>query len=360
MNTNAQYIKSSLHSIAPYVGKIRPQLASALIREYSSKYNIIYDPFAGSGTIPLEAWINGRDTIATDLNKYAYVLTYAKLYPFLNKKEGLNRLSRINGIVKGESISIENVPEWVQEFFHKETLKEILIWTHQLNHKKDFFFLACLLGILHHQRPGFLSFPSSHGAPYLRLNKYPKEQYPEMYEYKNVYDKLRMKVQRAYSEIPELDDSVIRLVQNKNTLAFKDNSDKRITVISSPPYMKALTYARDNRLRLWFLGESEWKSLEQKVSPTKNEFKNLMTKCFNRWALMQRSGDYCILVVGDMIFDKKSAQTIPDLVCEIAENAGYKSVEMINDPINPKHKTVKKDSLIKSEKICVLKRGRDD
>jgi DNA modification methylase len=30
-------------------------------------------------------------------------------------------------------------------------------------------------------------------------------------------------------------------------------------VISSPPYMNALDYGRDNRLRLWFLGVTDYK-----------------------------------------------------------------------------------------------------
>ncbi|HAJ59742.1 MAG TPA: hypothetical protein DCP31_11110 [Cyanobacteria bacterium UBA8543] len=33
-------------------------------------------------------------------------------------------------------------------------------------------------------------------------------------------------------------------------------------IISSPPYFGALDYARDNRLRLWFLGCENWKELD--------------------------------------------------------------------------------------------------
>src|SRR5258708_20036869 len=48
--------------------------------------------------------------------------------------------------------------------------------------RRSTFLLSCLLAILHHQRPGFLSFPSSHAVPYLRLNSFPRELYPEKKE----------------------------------------------------------------------------------------------------------------------------------------------------------------------------------
>jgi DNA modification methylase len=38
------------------------------------------------------------------------------------------------------------------------------------------------------------------------------------------------------------------------------------TIISSPPYFGALDYARDNRLRLWFLGCEDWKELDASMT----------------------------------------------------------------------------------------------
>ena len=37
-------------------------------------------------------------------------------------------------------------------------------------------------------------------------------------------------------------------------------------VITSPPYMNALDYGRDNRLRLWFLGEPYLESLDRALT----------------------------------------------------------------------------------------------
>ena len=78
--------------------------------------------------------------------------------------------------------SVRKVPMWVREFFHPETLRETLAWTLTLRERRRWFLLASLLGILHHQRPGFLSFPSSHTVPYLRKKAFPPAKFPELYE----------------------------------------------------------------------------------------------------------------------------------------------------------------------------------
>lgn len=353
-----EYVKSSLHTIAPYVGKLRPNVVSALIDEYSSKRHTIYDPFCGSGTVPLEAWIKGRKAIGVDLNYYAFVLTKAKLFPYKSLEVALKHLNKASVLVDATKVKfkVKNVPKWVSCFFHPETLREIMAWIDVLSSKNDFFLMSCLLGILHHQRPGFLSFPSSHGAPYLRDGKYPKDEYPEMYKYRNVYERLYQKVKRSYKAISELDFSIERKVLYSNTQTSRAAMATGSIIITSPPYMKSLTYARDNRLRLWFLGHPDWEQLDKRVSVPKIEFSNLMGNCFRSWTKMQNKGDHCILVVGDIIFDKEKKQSIPELISVRAKESNYKLIDLFDYPIDMNRKIVKNDSQIKTEKICIFKR----
>jgi len=189
------YIKSSFHSISPYVGKLRPEVASSLVHEFSDKDDLVFDPFCGSGTVTLEAWINKRETIGIDLNPYAYLLTQAKLNPYPSFKDAKEKLDIYVVAIKNNDVhtDLRKVPNWIKDFFHPKTLKEISLWVRILLDNHEWFLLACLMGILHHQRSGFLSYPSSHGAPYLRIHKYPREQFPEMYEYRPVNDRLLKK-----------------------------------------------------------------------------------------------------------------------------------------------------------------------
>jgi len=356
--TEKVYTKSTLHSIAPYVGKLRPELANKLINEFSQKNDLIFDPFCGSGTVPLEAWINNRNTVAVDLNYYAFLLSKAKLCPYPTFDDAKKRYEKYCKVIESKkaNFDLRKTPEKIRMFFNNKTIKEILAWSNVLKRNKEWFFLACLMGILHHQRPGFLSYPSSHGAPYLRTNKFPPQKYPELYEYRSVEDRLLSKITRTYKNFPELNFSKNRDVFYYNTLNFNRLHKQNISIISSPPYMKSLTYARDNRLRLWFLGYPEWEQLDKKISLGKNEFLYLMKKCFQKWYKIQRKGNYCVLVIGDIEFDKKLNKRLPDIICDEAEIEGYSRIEIRDYPISKDRKFEKKDSQIKTEKICILRK----
>jgi len=120
--------------------------------------------------------------------------------------------------------------------------------------------------------------------------------------------------------------------------------------------MRSLTYARDNRLRLWFLGETDWDALDKSISPYTTEFLIMMRKCFKKWANYQAPGEKCILVVGDIEFTFNQKKT--SMVCLIEEESmcGYRMIEAFQDPIPEAHKLVKGNNKIKREIIIALER----
>jgi len=355
-----EFIKpiNKLHQLSPYVGKIRPELATYLIKNYCSVNGTIWDPFCGSGTIPLEAWINGHSVFASDLNLYAYILTLGKLNPPATLDNAIEKLKKYNKIVINQAFKFDKdtLPIWLFDFFHPQTLIELYIWTKLLHQKEEWFLLSCLLGILHHQRPGFLSYPCSHGAPYLRSNKYSKELFPEMYEYRNVFVRLEKKVTRTLAGGAKFDFNLNREVFLQNAHSSLIDKPRVNTIITSPPYMKALTYARDNRLRLWFLGVENWKELDKTVSPCKSDFKDLMKDSFSTWSKHQILGDKCILIIGDMLIQRTPSITLSEYVTMIAEANNYKLIRLFQDPIPEARKIVKGNNRIKSEHICIFEK----
>ncbi|MEM0143722.1 MAG: DNA methyltransferase [Candidatus Parvarchaeum sp.] len=69
----------SVHKIGEYPSKIRPIVFSHIIERFSNKGDIILDPFAGSGTVAVEAKLRGRSSISYDVNPNAIELTQKKL-----------------------------------------------------------------------------------------------------------------------------------------------------------------------------------------------------------------------------------------------------------------------------------------
>ena len=71
-------------------------------------------------------------------------------------------------------------------------------------------------------------------------------------------------------------------------------------IISSPPYFGALDYARDNRLRLWFLGCEDWKELDNSLTSKSKIYIPQMSDCLKEMDRVLKPGGYCALVLGDV------------------------------------------------------------
>lgn len=351
--------ETTLHQLSPYIGKIKSSMAASLVSRFTNEGELVYDPFSGSGTIALEAWLARRRVLANDLSPYAYLLTRAKLFPYVSISDALADIENVEKSIKRryDQVDLRSVPRWVRQFFHPKTLREIVAWNTALKKKHLFFLQGCLLGILHHQRPGFLSFPSSHTVPYLRLKKFPPNRFPELYEYRSLRERLEAKVRRALKRLPALNPTVSRHCFSKNAAIFTpvDHID---AIITSPPYMRQLNYGRDNRLRLWLLGVADWKKLDKRVSPSEVVFLSLMRSCLTLWRDILSSHGRCVLILGDSrsrIYDL----TLPDVITKLAvEEIGNYKVHCRYSEEIPKIRRVRREYCgSQSETILVLTRN---
>jgi hypothetical protein len=243
----------------------------------------------------------------------------------------------------------------VRKFFHSETLREAMAWSKVLRKRRRWFLLASLFGILHHQRPGFLSYPSSHTVPYLRVKSFPPSKFPELYEYRAVRDRLEAKIKRAFRRVPQLDYDLERTCFARSAHLLSPGAIVD-TIITSPPYMRQLDYARDNRLRLWFLGVEHPNELDKIISPRKDAFLKLMAKCFKRWKTVLKPQGYCILVVGDGSSELRKAN-LPELISHIAtdEVGGYVHVHDHTEAIPNERRVRRGLTGSTSETILILR-----
>ncbi len=352
--------ESTFHQLSPYIGKLKSSIARSLITQFTTACDTIYDPFSGSGTVALEAWLAGRNVIANDLSPYAALLTRAKLFPYRSLAEASADVRRLSDEADEarDLLDLRTVPLWVRRFFHTETLRETLGWTFTLQTHRRWFLLASLLGILHHQRPGFLSFPSSHTVPYLRVKAFPREKFPELYEYRSLRDRLEAKITRAFRRAPTLDYDLERTCFSKSAhlLTLDQEVD---AIITSPPYMRQLDYARDNRLRLWFLGVSDPTALDDVISPRKPAFLKLMRKCLEKWKIFLKDGGYCILVLGDAGSELRQAN-LPDVISKLAtdEVGGYAHVYNHTEAIPNERRVRRGLTGSTSETVVILRKGK--
>jgi hypothetical protein len=291
--------ESTLHQLSPYIGKIKSSIAGELIELYSKPGDIVVDPFGGAGTIPLEAALRGRRAMGADISPYACILSKAKLSPPRSLDAAL-RLAE-DALVEASDFpkpDLRSVPQWVRKFFHPSTLKEVLNFATICRRPGNEFLMACLLGILHHQRPGFLSYPSSHLVPYLRDRKYPKGNFPEMYAYRELKPRLLAKIRRSYRRFIRPSPSFVLPYDSKPVQQLELPSGLG-ALITSPPYMNALDYGRDNRLRLWFIDPALATEVDNGVTRRRQAFIDAITSLAGKIERNLKPRGYCVFVVGE-------------------------------------------------------------
>ena len=354
--------ESTLHQLSPYVGKMKSGMAKVLINLYSQPGDTVLDPFSGSGIVPLEAALAGRCAWANDLSPYAYILTRGKLEAPGSEKLAIQRTKDLVELVEqtASAIDLAIVPEWVREFFHPDTLGEVMAAFRILRQEKDHFLTACLLGILHHVRPGFLSYPASHLVPYLRKNKYPPDKFPGMYAYRDLRSRLLAKVKRAYRRpmLPVDWEQRQYQVWQENSMALPIPAESVDAIVSSPPYFGALDYARDNRLRLWFVGCEDWKELDASLTANSKVYLPQMAVCLQEMYRVLKPGCYCALVLGDVERDgqtRRTAEILADLAAEVTHNR-FPVETIYDDHIPDERRSRRQTRTTKFERILVMRK----
>ena len=356
--------ESTLQQLSPYVGKMKSGMAKVLLELYSKPGDKVLDPFAGSGVVPFEAALAGRVALANDLSPYAYTLTRAKLETPGSKslaiQDAQDLIQDVERLASSEDVS--EVPQWVREFFHPDTLREALVAFRLLRQRHQYFLTGCLLGILHHVRPGFLSYPASHLVPYLRKTKYPAEIFPAMYSYRDLRSRLLAKVKRAYRrpQLPPSWEQRQYQIWQTNTMDLPIADSTVDAIISSPPYFGALDYARDNRLRLWFLGCEDWKGLDATLTARKKVYLPQMSKCLQEMCRVLKAGGHCVLVLGDVDRDGKTRRTAEILAKLAVDVTGQRlTVDTIyDDRIPDDRRSRRQTKTTKFERILVMHRVR--
>ncbi len=291
------HTEDTMHQLSPYIGKLKSSIATQLIQNYSLENQLVVDPFAGSGTIPYQAHLMNRKVFACDISVYAKLLSKAKLSAPATETEALQEAERLLRIANSlPTPDLSEVPDWVQNFFHPQTLIEILKFAIVCRRNGNEFYFACFLGILHHQRPGFLSYPASHLTPYLRDNKYPRTTHPEMYEYRELKPRLFAKIRRSFKRHNHATEDWEFRHSSVENVTLPEKFDALIT---SPPYMNTLDYGRDNRLRLWFINPEYNKPLDAPATKSRGAFEHAIQILARKVEQGLTLHGFCVLVVGE-------------------------------------------------------------
>lgn len=352
---NKQHWGVWLHSVSPYVGRMTPALAHWLIKASSKKGDTVLDPFCGIGTVCLEADLFGRNTIGIDLNPYATLIAKAK-FDRKSMEEHLNFLRDLE--LDTSKIELSEINPFIRQYFENETLKEIFALKTILIKENKHFLLACLMGILHGNRPGYLSAwtgciipmpPRKPDNPKFDPNK-------DIPEYRAVIPRLAAKVKRMYMNPFPLKTTGKIYQKDSRNLDFIEDSSVDV-VCSSPPYYHTLDYVGANRLRLAVMGFDEEKRERLKDDLIQQRYTYLeeMKKVGQELHRVMKPGSHMLFVLGDVHTTKNSINTALD-IGQLYEKIGFETKDIIDDVL-PRNKCAVQNGFHKKkmDRILILK-----
>jgi len=257
-----------LHSVCSYMGKLKPSIAHHLVANFVPPSGSVLDPFAGVGTIPFEAAMQGKRSYSFDISPAALAIATAKLNP--PTKEAVDPfLEQLqNYLAKNEPTESERQEAIefgcngkIVEYYETQTLREVLLARRFFQeHPTEgdataSFAFACMLHILHGNRPYALSRRSHPITPYKPSGDF---------EYKSLVEKLSEKVHRSLDESLPSDFTPGVVYQQDATGWWPREIDQLDAVITSPPFFDSTRFYLANWLRLWFAG---WSSRDFDTQP---------------------------------------------------------------------------------------------
>lgn len=255
-----------LHALCPYFAMFPPSFAKQAILETTKPGDVVLDPFSGRGTTLLEALLNDRQAIASDVNPVAAIVSGAKADP--PKLEDV--LTRIEthreecSAVDDASLAsdAEALPEFFGYAFHRATLNQVLFLRRRLSgarSRADRFIAALCLGHLHGESNKSQNFFSNQMAHTIAMKpayavRYWREREMEPPK-RDVFDILARKARFRFEHGTPKIRGTVRLGDARcASEIFVEHAGSVAAVITSPPYLDVTNFEEDQWLRLWFLG----------------------------------------------------------------------------------------------------------
>jgi hypothetical protein len=121
--------------------------------------------------------------------------------------------------------------------------------------------------------------------------------------------------------------------------------------------MDAIDYARDNRLRLWFLGIDDYRPIERQETRKISDFEEAMERALGTMSFALKPGGSCVLVVGDLRRDGRRYD-VPAMIADIARrSARYLTLHDCAAISPPSQRRSYGGGATKRETIMVFKRA---
>jgi DNA methylase len=301
-----------MHSICSYMAMFPPSMPHVFIDWLTQPGDVVYDPFSGRGTVPLEASLMGRVGLGSDANPLAWVLTAAKVdHP--TRAQAIRRVEALAGSARAGSI--EAVPNQVRMLFGEPTLAR-LVWlreTLDLQDRTDRFLMAVLLGKLHANAnnqgtprgltvamPNTFAMAPGYVSRYIQAHSLEPPAVDPLAFLRSQLDRIEWPGREFMRGRSWLQDV-------RETLRWPRGVPLAKLVFTSPPYLSVMKYGKFNWIRLWLLGhDPRHVDTQLFASSSLSRYLDFVAQAVSRVRSRLRDDGHVCLVVGDVRKDDSS------------------------------------------------------
>lgn len=290
-----------IHEVS-YRACFKPQLPAFFIDRLSQPGDVVYDPFMGRGTTPVEAALRGRIPYGNDTNPLSRALTEPRINP-----PTLDQImDRLADIPWEQFTSIEH--EELLAFYHPTVLAQIeglRGWLLEKEHaglldQTDRWIRMVAINRLTGHSSGFFSvytLPPNQAVTVERQRKIneKRNQTPPLRDVPGIIAK---KSRNLLSHGPaKARESLFLTEQSHETSAIPDEAVA--LTVTSPPFLDIVNYEADNWLRCWFLGVDPTK-VQIAKHRTVEGWQAFTTSTLKELARITRPGGHIAFEVGEV------------------------------------------------------------
>ena len=121
-----------VHRLHPYLGKFVPQLAETFLRRYAAPGQLVWDPFAGSGTTLVEANALGIRASGCDLSAFNCLLMRVKTAAY-DPPELLRDVARLSATAPPPSETLSEGLPYLDRWFAPEAVADLLAFRSRID-----------------------------------------------------------------------------------------------------------------------------------------------------------------------------------------------------------------------------------
>ena len=298
----------SLHEVS-YRACFKPQLPRFFIERLTAPGDIVYDPFMGRGTTPIEAALLGRVPFGCDINPLSLAFVPPRLYPPTLGAVG-ERLTTI------DLSRHEEYPEELLVFYHPDTLRHIVaLKEYFLRRQREGAFDALDAWI----RLVSINRLTGHSNGFFSVYTLPPNQAVSVKSQTKINadrqqtptprDVCKLILKKSKQLLGDCDAAARRNLAQVANRALLINSAAHTTpeipgnsvalVVTSPPFLDVVDYATDNWLRCWFLG-IDAKGVQITVPKKLEVWTEAMAAVFRELHRVLKPGGHVAFEVGEV------------------------------------------------------------